>query len=564
MSEAQEQNTGPQMETTTTTNKSQFDETVDITPDIEDSPIMQELQSLVDFDGVTNQQKWLVSLRVRGIPLNDVCSIWKENFGNNLSKEALLTCFKRFAHSRTWLKGSKGGSDFYLCNEDMQKLATEISENARLTQAFDSDGLILRAHQLKLERQQKAIEVLEKLKCNKLAFEERNKIYKQPDRTWVNHVIDEFNSSLSYPVLLDEARFQASTPQHVGSFYAAHGKTIQEVPPALIFTADETMLDTHFIKKIIKPNTMMKYIGQESPEIPHTSAMCCTNVLGYAMPLFLIIKSRMFFPEELEIIKATNQFALCSTPSGWMERFTFFFWVLCFLGWYTSYLDSLGPSFMGKTGLLILDGHCSRQCPIALQLLAAFNIKVLILPGHVTHILQLFDVSLASPFKRRYTEIFQQYIKEKKYVVPGNVAATLRRQTIFAIITAWREITNIEKVQQAAAAVGLYPFNPMKPMESQYVHETAADANEAPRRNTRNIFSINNKEITTEENINEIRNIITEQKDKLLCRDISSFENLRCLAEFYINLGRTHGCCMLTVPPMIRNVHFFGLVRGQE
>ena len=101
----------------------------------------------------------------------------------------------------------------------------------------------------------------------------------------------------------------------------------------------------------------------------------------------------------------------------------------------------------------------------------------------------------------------------------------------------------------------------MKPLESQYVRDEQAE--EEPERNPREIFSINNKEITTEENINLIRNFIHEQKDKVLCRDMSEFPDLRSLAEFYIQTGRTHGCSMLTVPPMIRSVHFFGLVRGQ-
>ena len=99
---------------------------------------------------------------------------------------------------------------------------------------------------------------------------------------------------------------------------------------------------------------------------------------------------------------------------------------------------------------------------------------MLVLPEHVTHILQMFDVSLATPFKRKYTDLFGSYIKIKEHVVPGNVAATLRRQTTFAILCAWREVTTIDLILRAANAVGLFPFNHAKPLESQYVQSSIA------------------------------------------------------------------------------------------
>ena len=424
--------------------------------------------------------------------------------------------------------------------------------------------MLNKAHELKINRRDKAWKVLKILGCEREAEKTRKKEIMPPHRSWVNHILDEIDSSIEYPILLDEKRYKASTPAHVASFYTEHGEIIQNCPPELMFTADETMLDTTFLQKVIIPSNMGRYVGTQPPEIPHTSAMCCCNVCGKAFPLFLIIMNRIHFPEELECIKHSMEFQLASNPSGWMDRWTFLLWVVAFISWFITYKDSLGPSFADKYGILILDGHLSRECHIALKLLAAFNVKMLVLPGHVTHILQMFDVSLAAPFKRKYTDLFRSYVKNKEHVVPGNVAATLRRQTTFAILCAWREVTTIDSILRAANAVGLFPFNPAKPLESQYVHDeepsTTQEQNSNQGGNRRNVFSINNKEITRMENIAAIKMKINDN-DRYLCRSMNEFPDMRSLVEFYINAARTRNIHMLTTPPMFRHTHYYGLCR---
>ena len=67
------------------------------------------------------------------------------------------------------------------------------------------------------------------------------------------------------------------------------------------------------------------------------------------------------------------------------------------------------PNLKAKLAVSTIIPTVVGMIPIALELLAAFNIKVLVLPGHITHILQLFDVSLAAPFKRKYTDLFRYF-----------------------------------------------------------------------------------------------------------------------------------------------------------
>ena len=52
-----------------------------------------------------------------------------------------------------------------------------------------------------------------------------------------------------------------------------------------------------------------------------------------------------------------------------------------------------------KKVLLIVDGHSSRSNPNSLKLLRENDIELLILPAHLTHLLQPFDVGIAGTLK---------------------------------------------------------------------------------------------------------------------------------------------------------------------
>lgn len=52
--------------------------------------------------------------------------------------------------------------------------------------------------------------------------------------------------------------------------------------------------------------------------------------------------------------------------------------------------------------VLFLDRHSSRRCPIALWLLDRANVEVIIEPANTSHIVQMFDVCLASDAKNKY------------------------------------------------------------------------------------------------------------------------------------------------------------------
>ena len=516
-------------------------------------------KNLTDWEIFSKEQKWIIYLRVNGWSYERISDEWSKCLETILSKEAIATCFKRFANSLRWEKGGQGGSDYYLCKIDLELLKTHAYESAFTEHAFDTESIREEALRLKKQRQEKAVRVLQLLGCDKLSKKEQNTVYKKPHRSWINHIVEEIDVKLEFPILIDGSRFLASTPQHVSSFYDEFGTLIASTPPALIFTADETMLDATFVRKVIIPKMQRKYVTQDFPDVPHITAMCCCNVIGKRFPLFVIIKNRLTLPPELQILTETLEFILCSTSSGWMERWSFLMWTICFIGWFTLYKDSLDSNYADKSGVLIVDGHSSRECPIALELLRAYDIKLITLPGHVTHIMQLFDVGLASPLKNLYSQILKDYIKLRHGLIEGNMTATLRRISVEAIIEAWNKVATIKNIQSSAKAVGLYPYDPTVPLNHQYVRPlTAEEQHLENERNlrARNFLSINNKELTKEANINFIRNSIKDEKDQELCKRLSTFRRMEDLVHSYKVEARTRHVCMMSPMPFIRGKRF--------
>jgi hypothetical protein len=73
------------------------------------------------------------------------------------------------------------------------------------------------------------------------------------------------------------------------------------------------------------------------------------------------------------------------------------------------YRLSLPPDLFEEPALLILDGHISRPNITALMVFCLFNVDVLILPGHTTHVLRPLDIVIASSLK---SECRHQLIEE--------------------------------------------------------------------------------------------------------------------------------------------------------
>ena len=139
-----------------------------------------------------------------------------------------------------------------------------------------------------------------------------------------------------------------------------------------------------------------------------------------------------------EVIKyiSNSQIWCFSTDSGWENRNSFLLWTINFINWLSNYRLNLDLEIRNERAVLILNGHCSRENPIAIYILKINNVDVLVLPAHTTHLLQMFDVVLAKPFKKLFSRKFNEYFSQKCFLnLP--LAAIKRDCAVKSLIESW-------------------------------------------------------------------------------------------------------------------------------
>ena len=112
-------------------------------------------------------------------------------------------------------------------------------------------------------------------------------------------------------------------------------------------------------------------------------------------------------------------------------------WAVLFVTWLSGYRATCLPEELKLANiLLIIDGCTSHHCLEALDLFRRHNVTVLILPAHTSHLLQAFDVTIASTLKA----YFRRFVGEEKKqasVQQLTKAAKTRLTLVRSFLRAW-------------------------------------------------------------------------------------------------------------------------------
>ena len=125
--------------------------------------------------------------------------------------------------------------------------------------------------------------------------------------------------------------------------------------------------------------------------------------------------------------------------------------------------------------LLLVNGHKSRANYFAARLFEMFGIDILVFSGHTSHLLQPFDVGIASPLKTIYKKKLLQYdlsLNNGMDRVQKN-AMEIRIMMIKCLVAALSEAASLENIQSGFRAAGLFPLNPAVPLSSQYAMDSS-------------------------------------------------------------------------------------------
>ena len=478
-------------------------------------------------EDLTKYQMFIIEKRTQQKKYSEICDLFLEKFEIILYDNKLCTALRRASVGYSWAPGMAGGQDPYLCSHDMEELKSAIKDSIEIGYPMDCMDILDEAQKIKFNRIQNAIEFLRCINCMRLSYDFEEAWIQPPTRQWINGVLDELDAHIINRRLIDPKRLDSCSFTVVENFFSQFSAFIASFHPALIFGVDETMIEPLPRKKVVVPKNVKTYLLDSYPEISHITGMMCHGVYGVSLPPFIVLTKLVNIPPDLDTLCQTGQIHLASTNSGYMTRDLFVIWVFHFINFVKVYRSNLSPNLRSRPILLISDGHTSRENPLALHLLNRENIHLLILPAHCTHILQMFDVVIASAFKQSYSKHFDVFFRqtEEDKTITSNVGK-VRLASVLSIVAAWKETTSLVFTLKSAQKTGMFPVNQLEVTNSVFVHKL--NDKEIKRYNERQIrnqsrININSQIITTPEKIRELTERIgIIPKFKYLC-DIDNY-----------------------------------------
>jgi hypothetical protein len=301
----------------------------------------------------------------------------------------------------------------------------------------------------------------------------------RPDRSWLNHVADRIGIRIKNPQKIDALRVKACNKDTVGIFFDRFSALMRR-PRCLILNCDETHISSRKNFKVVS-DIHVPPLTREAPKFPHFSAMCTISASGHAFEPTIILPEYQNLPIDLDQFQ--DQACFIRTPNGWMTQVSFLLYCHILLYQLSLYRQTLPIQHRGSRFLLILDGHPSRFTYDALNLLNESGVDVLILPAHCTHVLQPFDVSVASSaktFLKRFLEIWRITLDQHNSLEVEEAdmswLAGKREQLIDAFLKAWSSAATLFNIEAGFRASGIWPLDRNEPLENEFVSEPNDDS----------------------------------------------------------------------------------------
>lgn len=385
---------------------------------------------------------------------------------------ALISCLLRTAQRKFWYPSFTGGNDDYLCDIDkiyFRDLLTNCSNEVNCVPTTVSIQL---AFMLRKRRYKKALSLLTNINCSGLIH--RVKETTIPCQEWIYEIVKSIKLKVLSPQELDQARRFSCDSESISNFFIQNAELFDR-DERLIFNMDETMLYSKKKLKVIVPEKTLPLVVSP-PAPPHITAVITICASGYFLePLILLPNKKT----KRNIESIVNECLLASTPSGWMNKDSFILYAILFCSQITHYRITLPISIRNDPILLIVDGHPSRRNYLANYIFSCFNVDLVVLPGHTSHVLQPFDLTVAAPLKSQLKinlSNSQFHIDNLDFNNFGQLqkqtAQQVREMLIRSFLDAHQKVCTPSNIKSGFEASGIFPLDPVRALQSEYAMPT--------------------------------------------------------------------------------------------
>ena len=383
--------------------------------------------------------------------------------------QSLATCFRRTACGEHWVPGDRGGHTSYLCFEDEETLRDEILYGCEELASCPTDYVLNFAHELRLQRIEKAVIFLRQMACHNLA--ENLTIQPPPaSRAWLGCFCSRHNLRIKWAEKLDGVRRRTCDRERIQRWFSEYEMVLQSYDPELILNMDESGISSNRRYKVVVPADSFSVVPNEKKEV-HLTVIVTFTAKGKSFKPGVILPNLRKLPPELDEFREDVDFY--ATKSGWMTKSVFELYCMNLAHEICEWKATLEPRLRSRRVLLLLDGHGSRRTAKAMRYLNSFGIDVLTFPGHSTHVLQPFDVGIAGVFKGELLKQMQRSgDRLSARVGPPTTAVGLKRWCLVSsCIEALQRSLTRNNCHAAFRATGIYPFSPQRPLASHLILE---------------------------------------------------------------------------------------------
>ena len=396
---------------------------------------------------------------------------WEQTMGEFgiTSRSVLRTVIMRTALGLVWYPGHRGGPHPYLNFEKEAKLVHWIEEASNKHQCLATAEVSSLAFALKQEAIIEARASLLQRRCEALAREVPTEVL-PPSPAWLCRFADRHGLHSVLAREMEESRHFGCDKGVILTYFLKFLPLFNK-DPRLIFGADETDMKPSARFHVVCPEAQDGFTTAGEEVLSHVTAMCCHNAGGVAVPPFLLLSHLRNLPVELRCpdICSPNLCWFGSTEKGYMTEGSFYLWAVLFVTWLTGYRATCLPDQLKSAQvLLIIDGCATHHCPEALDLFSKNNVTVLILPAHTSHLLQAFDVGIASTLKA----YFRKFVMEEKKNVSGKVlgkAAKSRLVLVRGFLRAWSCAASPAMCVKSFEIAGIFPPCPTRILQSPFI-----------------------------------------------------------------------------------------------
>ena len=430
--------------------------------------MISELRDFVSENLLTATQVAILEARAR----KSTYEALQARFGVS-GPTALKHGLLRTAQALPWWPGMEGGSDAYLAPGDEARFKTLIDAACDEINCLTATVALSLAYDLAKNRASRARRLLLALRCPKLAAQVREP--SPPSRAWINAVCERLEVRLCRAQELELARRLYCDVDAIVSWFTQFS-CLFDRSPLLIFNMDETFVTAKRRLHCIVPNNLQPLVTA-MPVAPHMTGAVTINAVGQPVRPFIIVPKKKTL-RSLEKFNDSAYFA--SSTSGWMTRTLFRYYAMIFIS-EISFLRPRWPEELREESVLLLvDGHPSRWDFKSCLLFYLFNVDLATYPGHCSHLLQAFDVGIASVLKTALKQLlslgtFDEFLTNHSIqslsTAQKRTLTQIRSSMIECFISACQKACCRSNCESAFAATGIYPYAPERVLESQYAIE---------------------------------------------------------------------------------------------